>query len=122
MKINQGRKMARGKRVIVYTCIGQVITRLMREGNLTYREVQDATGIPRSTIHGFCNGVIPENPDVLITLREYFSGLFKKDMTTDDLLFGKDEDRQAMKARLVQLERENIELQKQLTIFEMCQK
>lgn len=118
----QGRVMGRGKRVIVHTCIGHVITRFMTEANLTYRELFEYTGISKSTLHGWTCGVILENPDVLIVLKDTFTRLLKREISTDDLLFGKDEDRLKMKERIAQLEQEARELSMQLALFEIAEK
>lgn len=117
----QGRVM-RGKRELKFTCIGHVITRFMKEANLTYRELFEHTGISKSTLHGWTCGVVMENPDVLIVLKRTFSAIFKRDISTDELLFGKDEDREQMKLRIKELEKEVIEQSKQLAFFEMDEK
>lgn len=107
----------RGKRILVHTCIGHVITRLMKETNLTYRELYELTGVSKSTLHGWANGVVLENPDVLIVLRTAFSELLKKEVTTDDLLYGKDEDRENMKKVIEQKDKQIKDLEMQLAFF-----
>lgn len=112
----------RGKRILVHTCIGQVITRFMTEANLTYRELFELTGVSKSTLHGWANGAIIENPDKLIILREVFSRLLKREVTTDEILFGKDEDRKAMRDLMAQKDKKINELERQLAFFEIAEK
>lgn len=112
----------RGKRILEFTCIGHVITRYMVECNMNYRELFELTGISKSTLHGWANGVIFENPDKLIVLRKVFTEALKREITTDDLLFGKDEDRQKMREVMAQQERKIAELERQLTFFEIAQR
>lgn len=122
METNSRKRSMRGKRVIVHTVIGYVITRFMREKGLTFQQVSEGTGICKSALHGWANGVCPENPDMLIPLRKYFSEVLRREISTDDLLYGKDEDRQAMKLRIEELERENKSLECQLAMFEICER
>lgn len=121
LKINQGRAM-RGKRVLVHTCIGHVLTRFMRELNLTYRELYELTGVSKSTLHGWCQHVVMENPDVLIILKKVFTEKLKREVTTDELLFGIDEDRERMKEVINKQEATIKELTKQLALFEIAER
>jgi transcriptional regulator with XRE-family HTH domain len=118
-KFNQGAVM-RGKRILVHTCIGQVITRFMTEADITYRELFELTGVSKSTLHGWANGAVLENPDKVIILREVFSRLLKREITTDDILFGKDEDRRAMRELIAQKEKRINELERQLCFLELA--
>jgi len=114
--------MARGPRVVKHCCIGFVLNRFMKEANLTFRDIQEATGIPKSTLFGYTVGVFPENPDILIPLKKYFSALFKIEISTDDLLFGKDEDRLAMAELIKDQEKEIKELTRQLCFFQIAER
>lgn len=112
----------RGKRNLVHTCVGHVIARYMTEASLTYRELFEYTGISKSTLHGWTCGVVMENPDVLIVLKRVFSDLLKREISTDELLFGKDEDKEKMKEMIAKLEREIKEQSMQLALFEIAEK
>lgn len=112
----------RGKRVTKETCIGLVLTRFMKELNLTYREFYELTNISKSTLHGWANGVVFENPDVLLVLEKVFSEKFGREVTLKEILYGKDEDREKMKEIIDGQAKSIKELERQLAFFEIAER
>jgi transcriptional regulator with XRE-family HTH domain len=63
--------------------IGENIKKLMKERNVSAREVSRRTGIPQSSISDFLNSVKNPSSKVIIQLADFF------DVTTDEILRGK---------------------------------
>lgn len=57
------------------------LKRLMTERNLTVSSISRKTGINKSTIHNYCNGVVPRNLPQLKKLAELF------EISLTDLIF-----------------------------------
>lgn len=102
--------MARSPRVLKETCLSMVLKRLMDEMDIEIHDIVNETGIPKSTIWDWREKVIPSNPDQLKILLDF---LKKRDpeITLELLYYGKDQDKEAMRKRLEELEEKNRKLE-----------
>lgn len=109
-KENKGNAM-RGKRQLEFTCLDIVIKRLMAELKLNLQQLAEGSGVPYTTLYDWTNGVIPNNPDQLRKLKNYFNQKLPNRVTVDYLLFGNDQDQEELKKKIAELEKRNQELE-----------
>lgn len=62
--------------------LAENLNKLMKKKNLSASTVARAVNMNKSTLHNYCNGVVPRNLQTLHNLAAYF------EVTFQDLLFG----------------------------------
>lgn len=122
--MDESKKTGRKPRILKKTCSGMVLTRVLKELKLDLYDVNEATGVPVTTLFDWKNGVIPSNPEQLETVINYLSQ-FDEKITFAYFYFGDDEDREQLRKQLKEeekkrksLEFENAGLKNQISFFE----